>query len=686
MFTTVFDLGLVGYQQSEVFVTGTANAYAPTAPLTADGKWKVAPIAPQPYKTRAVVYRPVDPARFNGTVFVEWLNVSGGLDAGPGWTAAHNELIRRGFAWVGVSAQDVGLNAAKAGNPARYSTLHHPGDSYSYDIFTQVGQAVRDQAATVLGGLHPHIVLASGESQSAFRLTTYINAVQPLVHAYDGFLVHSRFGTGSMLSQSPLANVNVPSPTFTRRDLDVPVLVVQMETDLASGSFDARQADSSRYRLWEVAGTAHADTYTLGIGFSDTGDGEGAKKMFQSMRTPPRQAAIFLCDSPINTGPQHWVVENAAYRLNLWVKQGTPPPIAPRLRVASTSPFTFALDANGNVRGGIRTPQVDVPIATLSGLGQSGDELLRPLRHDRSVLGREVGRALPDARQVHARVEARDRRRGQGRVHLARGRTRAQGRRGHLDRPELTLEGPRSDRLAEGEVREAEEIAPVAQVLGSVCVGPAANPRCRLVVAVLHEPILPVGEVAELELLPFAARRRPQVGHTEADGDHEVDEVGQRGKLGRQQSDGRGVLFRRRCLPESGAEEQSTTRLHQRQQRAQRVFLGAEDVVGADADHDVCPIDLGVGKLRTEGSARVDAVRGGVPLRALQECAVGVDAPSVSGRCCGDDSEQQLAPTAPDVDHRLRRGLGQARCDRVGQLVRHRCVEIEPAVVTRRRC
>ena len=30
------------------------------------------------------------------------------------------------------------------------------------------------------------------------------------------------------------------------------------------------------------------------------------------------------------------------------------------------------LDANGNARGGIRTPHVDAPIASLSGLGQTG--------------------------------------------------------------------------------------------------------------------------------------------------------------------------------------------------------------------------------------------------------------------------------------------------------------------------
>ena len=49
-----------------------------------------------------------------------------------------------------------------------------------------------------------------------------------------------------------------------------------------------------------------------------------------------------------------------------------PPPHAPRLQLDPTNPAKFAVDANGNARGGIRTPQVDAPIATLSGLGQSG--------------------------------------------------------------------------------------------------------------------------------------------------------------------------------------------------------------------------------------------------------------------------------------------------------------------------
>ncbi len=114
---TAFDPAVVGYEQSEVFLSGMASAYEPTAPLGTDGKYSVAATSTAPYTTRAVVMRPIDPDRFNGTVVVEWLNVSGGADAGPDWILAHNELVREGFAWVGVSAQKVGVDALKSSDP-----------------------------------------------------------------------------------------------------------------------------------------------------------------------------------------------------------------------------------------------------------------------------------------------------------------------------------------------------------------------------------------------------------------------------------------------------------------------------------------------------------------------------------------------------------------------------------------
>jgi len=366
---TSFPLSEVGYTQSEYFVSGDAVSYTPTATLGSDGQWQVAPASTSPYTTRMVVYRPANPARFNGTVVVEWLNVSGGLDVGPEWIYSHNELIREGYAWVGVSAQALGVNATKAADPVRYAPLSHPGDSYSYDIFSQAARVVRD--ATVLGGLRPRAVLAEGESQSALRLTTYIDAVHPLARAYDGFLVHSRFGGGAPLSQAPQADVPTPPVVYVRQDVSTPVLTVQTETDLIQlGYLQARQDDSRSFRLWEVAGTAHADAYVAGIGAADDGSGAAGRQQLDAMLNPPNGTQAGTCASPINTGPAHYVLDTAQYALNRWVTAGVAPSRAGRLR--TTPAGAFVLDANGNVVGGVRTPAVDVPVATLSGLGQTG--------------------------------------------------------------------------------------------------------------------------------------------------------------------------------------------------------------------------------------------------------------------------------------------------------------------------
>ena len=44
--------------------------------------------------------------KFNGTVVVEWLNVSASTaDASADWNAAHREIMRSGYAYVGVGAE-----------------------------------------------------------------------------------------------------------------------------------------------------------------------------------------------------------------------------------------------------------------------------------------------------------------------------------------------------------------------------------------------------------------------------------------------------------------------------------------------------------------------------------------------------------------------------------------------------
>ena len=120
----------------------------------------------------------------------------------------------------------------KAIDPARYGSLSHPGDGFSFDIFTQVARAVRG-GAPAMGGLSPKHVVAIGESQSAFALVTYVNGVQPLTKAFDGFFVHSRGAVGLPLvgpgKSADLAGALSGTPSIFRTDTDVPILDVQTE-------------------------------------------------------------------------------------------------------------------------------------------------------------------------------------------------------------------------------------------------------------------------------------------------------------------------------------------------------------------------------------------------------------------------------------------------------------------------
>lgn len=371
--TTTFDPAQVGYEQSEFFLSGSASSYVPKAPLGTDGFWKVKSAASAPYTTRMIVYRPSDPRRFNGTVYVEWLNVSTGGDFAADWLYAHDEVVRKGAAYILISAQQIGVNSARTAAPARYGSLNQPGDSFSYDIFSQAGDVIKHDASRVLGSLRPRRVIGVGESQSAGRLVTYVDAVQPVAHVYDGFLVHSYIGGAAPLSQSPQADVPAPAGLRIRTD-QVPVLDFQTETDAAGSAANTDlQPDGRFLRIWNVPGAAHADAYLLNSSFTDVGDTfDTAQQVFASMLNPSPVTILGTCAAPIDSGPDHYVIDAAFAHIDEWVTSGRAPVSAPRFQYTSLNPVTFAFDSNGNVLGGIRTPFVDAPIAKLSGLSAGG--------------------------------------------------------------------------------------------------------------------------------------------------------------------------------------------------------------------------------------------------------------------------------------------------------------------------
>ncbi len=381
-----YDLGKLGYVVEEFFLTGTAQSYRLPDSPTADGNWSAVADKSAPFVTRVVVVRPRDAAKFNGTVLVEWLNVTSGQDGAATWMVGHREILRRGYAYVAVSAQIVGVEGGNAvmaqgvplkkADPKRYGGLAHPGDAYSFDMFTQAGRAVR--AGGMLGGLKPERVTAIGESQSAAFLTTYVNAIDPLARVYDGFFVHSRFGSSASLAGTPMrgAEAGYPDHVRFRRNLRVPVLTLITETDLLGarlgGYHASRRMDDRHLRVWEVAGTAHADNYLFAGAFIDDGSRSAAElaRVFRPMTTSMAGSSKV----PFNTGqPHHYTVQAALAGLDNWLRTGRAPVSVRSLRLATggrpgVTP-SLAKGANGMALGGVRTPWVDVPIARLSGEG-----------------------------------------------------------------------------------------------------------------------------------------------------------------------------------------------------------------------------------------------------------------------------------------------------------------------------
>jgi hypothetical protein len=350
-----------GWVEDERVAAGTATSYRAVGDLGGDGRYELVETTSAEYRTRIVIRRP-PPDQFNGTVVVEWFNVSGGVDAAPDYTFLAAELFRSGYAWVGVSAQLIGVEGGPVAlgveggdgtagvgirhlDPARYGSLTHPGDAFSYDIYTQVARALRDGAA--LGELVPERILGVGESQSAFALVTYANGVQPRTQAFDGFLIHSRAAVAFPLGE-PGGSIDIIGsiggvPTRIRDDLEVPVIVVESETDVLLMNYQAaRQDDTDRFRLWEIAGTSHADRFLIG-----------------------ERADALDCGCDINDGPQRFVVRAALHALDNWVRTSEPPTRADRLALDERP--AFVRDDDGIVLGGIRTPQVDTPVDVLSG-------------------------------------------------------------------------------------------------------------------------------------------------------------------------------------------------------------------------------------------------------------------------------------------------------------------------------
>jgi hypothetical protein len=382
------DVASDGYVEEEFFLEGDASLFslADGTDYRFDGCWSVVTRGSVPFRTRILVRRPVDPERFNGVVFVNWNNVSAGFEF-LGGTGA--EIVESGCAWVGASVQRVGVHGHPFLEPPRglatwdaerYGSLAIPDDDASFDIFTQVARAVGpDRArgdADPMGDLDVAHVLAFGASQSANRIATYYNAIQPATTAYDGFLivVYSGGGTrvdalgpGPSLPQIPeeakaIVNLLPFGSHLLRDDIDARAFVLNSETE-AGWYHPVRQPDNDTYRLWEVAGAAHS-----GVGSRND---DSVAQLERDVGVQPGEVAGLPVKPNPNTLSFRPVTDAALHHLQSWVRSGVAPPVQDRIEFSGEPP-RIVRDAHGNARGGIRLFEVDVPTGTHVGASPDG--------------------------------------------------------------------------------------------------------------------------------------------------------------------------------------------------------------------------------------------------------------------------------------------------------------------------
>ena len=377
------DLKKYGYVEEEFIVTGTANVYD----WAADGALTVKTPG-VPYGTRILVRRPADSSRFSGDVIVESLNATRRFDWPWIWGYSHESFLEHGDAWVGITmpASSAGL---KQFNPTRYAAVSFPNptpaacppagnapapafeDGLRWDAISQVGALLKSNVPSrPLAGLRVQaIYLTQGQSPD---MMTYVNAIHSHANlangkpVYDGYLIKQP-GNAARINQCAPA-LAAGDPRQTIKGINVPVVAVVAQGEVI-GSAPWRRPDSdepgSRFRLYEIAGGAHIEWASY-KGFPLIKD-QAATGLTPLGTAEWPFAAKCDPDIPLDVVPIMTYAFDAAFaNLQQWVRKGTPPPRAARIELkdAGTKDASVVTDQAGNGVGGVRSPYVDLPVAT----------------------------------------------------------------------------------------------------------------------------------------------------------------------------------------------------------------------------------------------------------------------------------------------------------------------------------
>ena len=373
----VWTVAGTGYTAEEYLVSGNADTYEPasmadavdmnlrdhTKDMGVRDFHRTVIKAGEPYVTRIIIYRPTDKSRFSGNVIMEVLHPIGG-GRGIVWSLINSFLINHGDAYVAVQPP-VTFKVLRKADPERYGFLTEADPTQLWGSLSDVGKVLKSGGKqSPLRDYAVRRLYLTGYSWTGVATATYAD------YHHD----QSRLPDGSPIFDGYLSFANA----MYIRPLDVPVIRTNTQSDFGTrGGLRNRRDDSDkpwgRFRLYEVAGAAHVVVRPPPF------PGLKAPKL---LTTPPGSAphrSNTNCQAQFPTGHLEndfplYLVMSAVFQLMYdWVDAGRSPPTAERISAAPDG--EIITDAHGNARGGIRYPQVEVPVAKY-GVGSNDCELL----------------------------------------------------------------------------------------------------------------------------------------------------------------------------------------------------------------------------------------------------------------------------------------------------------------------